>query len=131
MIGYQFSVVNTSFSNPWTSTTPIGIMTPTPLVLRPGVWNLSGYCHIRLSNNAGITYGLSTVNNAFNSTGTLPTQTVLINSNIISMTNYWPINIVYVATANTNIYFLFQPNATQPSAGLTFVRAGVIATRIA
>jgi hypothetical protein len=132
MIGYQFSVNNTSFSNPWVSATSIGIMTPTPLVLRPGVWNLSGYCHIRLSNNAGITYGLSTVNNAFNtSSGTLPSQTVLINSNIIGQTNYWPINIVYVANANTNIYFLFQPNTTQPSTGFVFTRAGIIATRIA
>jgi hypothetical protein len=134
MIGYQVSFNNTSFTNPWGVTTPpippIGNVSGAGLSLTPGVWNLSGYCHIQLINNCGITFGLSTANNAFNTgSGLLPTQTAIVNSNVISSTNYWQVNTVYYTNANTTIYFLFQPNTTQ--SGITFTRAGVIATRIA
>ena len=128
-IGYQVTVNNTSFSNPWNVTTPpIGVMT-SALSLTPGVWNLSGYCHLTLNNNTGIDYGLSNSNTAFNVTGTLPMQSAVVNAALLTFTNYWQLNIVYLATANTSINFLLKPYAIQST--ITFTRAGIIATRIA
>jgi hypothetical protein len=130
MIGYQVSATNNTNPpvNYWASF-PNRIANMSTLSLIPGVWNLSGFCIISISGGGSgyLNHGLSTIATAFDSSGTLPTQSGFASS--INTNNYFQVNTVYLATADTSINFLLQFITTQSV--ITFRKAGICATRIA